>query len=121
MKVNKRITRPFFCYDKKCKIFYSTYSKETFEKGFSFFCYGKLIKEHIFTEKEAVHKNNICHCYFTPLKGAIRYFMCEEDLWGEANALCYVMNKLINVKCKCGSKEYKTILHKCFKCESKKD
>jgi len=119
-KINKRIFRPFFCYDKKCKILHSSYSKESFEKGFSFFCYGRLPKEHIFIEKEAEHKNSICHCYYTPLKGAIRYFMCEGDLWGEANALCAVMNKLIDVRCGCGAKTYKTIRHTCFKCNSKR-
>ncbi len=51
-------------------------------------------KPHRFKEKEAEHVNDICHCYYTPLKGAIRYFMNEGDLWGEINAKIWVLNKV---------------------------
>jgi len=97
MKKNKFIkqdNRPFFCYDKTAKVLYSTFSKDTFKRGFSFFCYGKLKNLHIFKEKEAIHKNDICHCYYTPLKGAVRYFVCAGDLWGELNAKIYLLNKV---------------------------
>ena len=114
-KIDKRITRPFFCYDKKCRVIYSSYSEESFKKGFSFFCYGKLPKAHVFVEKEATHKNNICHCYYTPLKGAIRFFVCEEDLWGEANAMCHVLDRLKKVKGDCGHMQNRVIRYQCFK------
>ena len=116
-KVDRRVTRPFFCYDKKCKIIYSTFDKTAHNDGFSFFCYGKLLRPHVFVEKKTKHVNDICHCYYTPLKGAVRYFTCHGDLWGEANALCAVMNRLKKDKCaKCKGKTVKMIIHKCFMC-----
>ncbi len=99
IKWDKKIVRPFFCYDKKCKIIYSTYKEKTHKEGFSYFCYGKLPKMHVWVENKAKHENDVCHCYYTPLKGAIRYFMNLGDLWGEAWAMIAVMNRLIKPKC----------------------
>jgi hypothetical protein len=113
---NRRISRPFFCYNRQCNIIYSTYDKDSFESGFSFFCYGKLPVSHIFYEKKIKHINDICHCYYTPLKGAIRFFINLGDLWGEANAKIAVMNRIQNLKCQCGGRSYKRITHWCMKC-----
>jgi len=117
---DKRNTRMPFCYNKQCKVLYSTYNKKSYKEGFSFFCYGKLPKPHTFIEKKAEHKNTLCHCYYTPLKGAIRFFLNEGDLWGEANAKVFVLNRLIKPKCpKCKRRTYKTIRHFCLNCERK--
>ena len=117
-----RINRPKFCYDKDCKVILSTYEKESFDEGLSFFCFGKLKEPHKFKEKETVHENNISHCYYTPLKGMIRYFMNTDDLWGEAQAKIRVLNKLIKVDCKkCGERMNRVIRYICFssKCNPK--
>lgn len=116
--MKERINRPPFCYDKNCKVLLSTYDDEIFNKGFSFFCFGKLKKAHIFKDKETTHWNDISHCYYTPLKGMIRFFMNTDDLWGEAHSKLIVLNKLIEVKCKkCGGIKKKVISHECFKCK----
>ena len=116
-----KINRPPFCYDKECEVIYSTYKDEDFDKGFSFFCFGKLKEAHIFKEKKVEHVNDLSHCYYTPLKGMIRFFVNTEDLWKEATSKLAVLNKLVEVICeKCGSKMYKVATHVCFECESKK-
>lgn len=113
--------RPKFCFDKNCKVLLSTYSKGCFDKGESFFCFGKLKGCHQFKEKKTYHVNDISHCYYTPLKGMIRFFMNTDDLWGEAQAKIRVLNKLIHVKCKvCGERKNKVIRHVCFGCEGPK-
>ena len=116
-KITERRLRPRFCYDNSCKLIYSTYEEKCFEEGCSFFCFGIMKKENVFKEKKTVHKNPISHCYYTPLKGMIRFFMNEDDLWGEANAKLRVLDKLKKVKCdKCGGIMKKRVIHKCFKC-----
>ena len=121
MDIDKKITRPKFCFDQTCEIIYSTFNEEQYIEGFSFFCFGKLKQTHIFKEKEVVHDNNLSHCYYTPLKGMIRFFVNQEDLWGEANAKLAVLNRLIDVKCNtCGGKQYKAITHICFDCQTKR-
>ena len=121
-KWDKRNTRMPFCYDKQCKILYSTYNKKSHREGFSFFCYGKLPKPYIFVEKKAKHINDLCHCYYTPLKGAIRFFLNEGDLWGEAWAKVFTLNRLIKPKCqKCKGRIYKEIRHICHKCDKRNE
>lgn len=103
---DKKNNRPIFCYDKNCKVIYSTFQQEHFDEGYSFFCYGKLKKPHLFIEREAKHFNQLSHCYYTPLKGMIRFFVTIGDLWGEINAKLVVMNKL-------------QPLGKCYQCKKK--
>jgi hypothetical protein len=117
---DRKITRPKFCYDDECVVIYSTYREEDFRKGFSFFCFGRLKEPNVFKEKEVEHVNDLCHCYYTPLKGMIRFFVNTEDLWKEATSKLAVLNRLIEVKCdKCGSKMYKVARHICFECQYK--
>lgn len=112
-----RDCRPRLCFDKNCSVLLSTFEEESFDEGVSFFCFGKLKEVHIFKEKQTVHENDLSHCYYTPLKGMLRFFMNVEDLWGEANAWLRVLNKLKEVKCtKCGGIARKVIIHKCFEC-----
>lgn len=105
-KIDRHNIKAPFCYDKDCKVIYTTYNAENFKKGYSFFCYGKLKTPHTFIERQAKHVNDISHCYYTPLKGMIRFFVCIGDLWGEINAKLVVMNKL-------------QPLGKCYKCKKK--
>jgi len=117
-EIDCKISRPPFCYDKECKVIYSSYNDKDFDEGFSFFCFGKLREVHIFKEKETEHINDLSHCYYTPLKGMIRFFVNAEDLWKEATSKLAVLNRLIEVKCeRCGSKMYKVARHVCFDCE----
>ena len=121
-EIVERRLRPRFCYDKSCKLIYSTYDEESFNEGFSFFCFGKLKEKNVFKEKQIVHENTISHCYYTPLKGMIRFFMNEDDLWGEANAKLRVLNKLKEIKCdKCGGEMRKIITHKCLDCPTSEE
>ena len=109
--------RPKFCFDESCNLLLSTFDEKSFNEGVSFFCFGKLKVKKVFEEKDMVHVNPISHCYYTPLKGMIRFFMNEDDLWGEANAWLRVLDKLKKVKCdKCGGIMKKRITHRCFKC-----
>jgi uncharacterized protein YwqG len=113
----EREERPPFCFDKSCQLLLSVYDKKSFDEGYSFFCFGKLAKTQVFKEREILHENNISHCYYTPLKGMLRFFMNEDDLWGEAWAKVRVLNKLKEIKCgKCGGVVRKRIVNTCLDC-----
>lgn len=119
--IDHRKTRPFWCYDKKCKIVFSTYNKKSYDQGYSSFCYGALPKLHTFKCRQAVHRNNMCYCYYTPLKGAIRFLCNENDVFGEIIAMIGVLNRRLKTKCrKCGRRNYKVMLHQCDYCEREK-
>jgi len=116
-KERARKLRPPFCFDKSCQLLLSTYEEKSFDEGYSFFCFGKLKKPQVFKEKQALHENTLSYCYYTPLKGMIRFFMCEDDLWGEVWAMIRVMNKLKEIKCgKCGGVVRKRIVNTCLDC-----
>jgi ribosomal protein L37E len=120
-KVDEKLVRPRFCYDQGCNVIYSTWNEDNFAKGFSFFCFGKLKEVHTFREREILHENDLSHCYYTPLKGMIRFFCNTGDLWKEATSKLAVLNRLIDVRCdKCGGKQYKIARHVCFSCEHPK-
>lgn len=122
-KVDHLRTRPPWCYDKKCKVILSRYNEKSHDQGYSSFCYGALPEVHIFKQNEVTHDNNMCHCYYTPLKGAIRFFTKEDDLWGEISSMIGVLNRRIKVKChKCGKKgARKVVSHYCPTCTRKKE
>ena len=107
--------RPPWCYDKSCKILLSRFEQSSYDKGFSSFCYGQMPEPKEQKHNEALHVNDICHCYYTPFKGAIRYFMNEGDLWGEINAKIWVLNKVNPIR-KC-SKCKKDILREIRVCK----
>lgn len=117
-KIDRRRTRPPWCFDKKCRVVFSVFDKKAHKQGYSSFCYGSLPKPHSYKHNEVTHKNNMCHCYYTPLKGAIRFLTNENDLWGEISALVGVLNRRIKVKChKCGKRgAYKVVRHHCPNC-----
>ena len=106
------MNRPCWCYDKLAEIIYTSYSDEVYEKGYSCFCYGKMVKPNDFIFKEANHVNDICHCYYTPLKGAIRFFVCKGDLFGEIQAKLIVLNKIspLSQCVDCGEKVNRRLL-----------
>lgn len=110
---DKKINRPRWCYDKKAKVLYSTFNKEYYEEG-----YGrmKIPREDDFNKVK--HINDICHCYYTPFKGAIRYFINKDDVWGETHAKIGVMNRIFNKKCHIHKEEdsYLVLRHSCPKC-----
>jgi len=117
LKIDKRIKRPPFCFDKTNKVIYSTYDKEDFDKGWSFFCYGKLSKLHVFRERKVEHRNDMCHCYYTPLKGMIKFYINIEDILGETQAGIAVINRLSRPHCpECGEDMYKIVKYECPRC-----
>jgi hypothetical protein len=103
------MNRPDTCIDKQCGFIYSSFDKDRndIEKGFSYFCYGKLPGNHIgadFKHIDAQHDNDISHCIYTPLKGIIRFFVNKDDLWIELLGMMMTLDKLHPIgKCvKCG-------------------
>lgn len=122
MVKDKKIKRPYWCYDKIAKVLYSTYNKEQYKEGFSMFCYGMMAIPRNDKFNKVKHINNLCHCYYTPLKGAIRFFINIEDVWGELWAKIAVMNKVVKGKCIKHPKEksYRTINYQCSKCAKEK-
>lgn len=111
-------TRPPWCYDKQCEVILSRFTKKGYEDGASSFCYGSLLTPNEFLYKKVNHKNNICHCYYTPLKGAIRFFCNEDDIWSEIQAMIGVLNRRIKTKCvRCGKENYRALISKCDDCD----
>lgn len=118
MSVDKLRTRPFWCYNKKRKVILSRFTKKGYEEGASSFCYGALTELHKFKHNQVEHVNNMCHCYYTPLKGAVLFFCNENDVWGEIQAGISVLNRRIKIKCrKCGRRSFKILLNKCGHCD----
>ena len=117
---NKQINRPKFCLDELCEILVSSYSEGDLAEGYSFECFGKLKEENIFKEKDIIHKNNISHCRYTPLKGMLRFFENINDIQGQIQVQLRVMEKLIECKCPtCGGKLRKVWGHLCLDCGEK--
>ena len=73
--------RPHICPDETCEPLFSTYKRETFDKGESYLCWGRLKEPNTFLAKEVEHKNEYHRCIYTPLKGHIMFFMNIEDAW----------------------------------------
>jgi hypothetical protein len=120
-KIDCKNERPKFCYDKDCTVVFSTYNEADFDKGFGFFCLGKLKEPKIFKEKSIEHVNGLSYCCYTPLKGMIRFFVNTDDLWKEATNMLAALNRLIEIKCpQCNSKIYKVPYHVCFECQAKR-
>jgi len=109
MKFKKPI-RPFWCYEKKAKILRATFDEDSYKKGFSMFCYG-LIKPKEWKYNEVVHINNICHCYYTPFKGAVKFVINKDDIWGELISHIGVLNQVDPIgKCsKCRKEIYREL------------
>jgi hypothetical protein len=106
--------RPHLCFDKDCKIIFNSYNKEYVEKGYSYFCFGKLKEPHKFTEKECVHVNDYCHCVYTPLKGVLRFFINEGDAWIYQLGMCGILNNAKPLVCdECGpvNRVSSTVIH----------
>ena len=45
----------------------------------SFDCVGRLKEPHEFVWKQITHRNEYCHCIFTPLKGMIKFLLTALD------------------------------------------
>ena len=50
------------------------------DNGGSYFCWGKLEKEHIYEAKETIHRNDYSMCICSPAKGIIRFFITANDV-----------------------------------------
>ena len=95
--------RPHLCLDNTCKIMWVSYDKKHHDKGWSYFCFGKLKEPHIFTEKECKHINEYCYCVYTPLKGVLRFFINENDAWIYQLGMCAIMSDSSPLICdECG-------------------
>ena len=93
------MNRPTICFDKDCEIIITDFTEASFDQGFSFVCYGKMKKKHLFIERETKHENDISRCVYTPLKGMIRFFECFEDLCSDIALQIIVMDKLQPLIC----------------------
>ena len=96
--------RPCLCFDKTCKILYNVYDEEYHNKGYSYFCFGKLKEPHVFMEKECKHINEYCYCVYTPLKGVLRFYINENDAWIYQLGMCAIMSDSSPLVCdECGN------------------
>ena len=113
----KEIKKLYHRIEKDSKVIFSAFESEEYKAGCSCFCFGQMPKTHRFMASTTEHVNDLCHCYYTPLKGAILFLTNEDDLWGELNAKIAVLNRILKVKCKdCGEDKYKHVVHTCPKC-----
>ena len=95
--------RPAYCFDNTCTILWKNYDQEYHDKGYSYFCFGKLKTPHRFVEKECEHINNYCHCIYTPLKGALRFYISQDDAWIYQLGACHILNNAEPLFCdECG-------------------
>ncbi|KXH76260.1 MAG: hypothetical protein AM326_03100 [Candidatus Thorarchaeota archaeon SMTZ-45] len=84
--------RPHLCPDETCNPLYCNYDRRNFDKGYSYFCWGKIKKEHVFVAGEVEHKNQFHQCIYTPLKGHIVFFITTDDAWTDFLGSCTVMD-----------------------------
>ena len=100
-KVNEN--RSKHCFDSECEILFNVYDEDSHNKGYSYFCFGKLKEPRIFTEKECEHINEYCHCVYTPLKGALRFYINKNDAWIYQLGVCQILNNAVLLYCdECG-------------------
>lgn len=93
-KWDKKKARPPWCYKKDSKVIYSIFDKQSHIDGCSSFCFGKMKEVQSFKENITVHENDICQCYYTPLKGAILFLTNKDDIWADRNAIDAVLKRL---------------------------
>uniref|UniRef100_A0A6M3MBQ7 Uncharacterized protein n=1 Tax=viral metagenome TaxID=1070528 RepID=A0A6M3MBQ7_9ZZZZ len=105
---------PKYCFDENCRIMWVNYSEEHHKKGWSYFCFGKLNSPHRFVEKECEHINDYCYCVYTPLKGALRFFINKGDAWIYQLGMCSILNDAEPLVCdECGiiNRVGSTVIH----------
>ena len=95
--------KPHLCPDKDCKRVWSNYSKDSFDRGASYTCWGKMTKPHLFIERETEHVNPYSYCVYTPLKGHIRFFVNSDDAWSDHIGSGAIMDDADQLVCdECG-------------------
>lgn len=91
------------CPDQSCEPLFCNYSRETFDKGASYFCWGRIKEPHVFFAKETEHKNEYHQCIYTPIKGHIMFFITADDAWSDFLGSATVMDNWEPLKCdECG-------------------
>ena len=106
--------RPIYCFDKTCKMLFKIYDEDAHNDGYSYFCFGKLKEPHVFTEKQCRHVNDYCYCVYTPLKGALRFFINKGDAWIYQIGVCKIQDDADPLYCdECGfiSRLGSTVIH----------
>lgn len=72
-------------------------------QGYSGECIGRMEPPVEFIYGGNLHRNEINHCHFTPLKGIIRYQECADDLWGSLILISRALDVLRPIQCtECG-------------------
>lgn len=73
------------------------------DEGYSGDCIGKS-KPTTYEVGGQVHTNDMNHCIITPLKGVIRFQVCEEDIRGMLHMAKHVLHYLDEARkcCECG-------------------
>lgn len=95
--------RPHLCPDISCEVVFCNYARENFDKGYSYFCWGKIKEPHVFVAKEVEHKNEFHQCIYTPLKGHIMFFITADDAWTDFLGSAKVMDVWEVLECdECG-------------------
>lgn len=95
--------RPHLCPDETCIPIFCNYDRENFDKGYSYMCWGKMLKQHVFVAKEVKHENQFHQCIYTPLKGHIMFFITPDDAWVDFLGFAKVMDYADLLQCdECG-------------------
>ncbi|MFQ6077172.1 MAG: hypothetical protein ACE5Z5_13750 [Candidatus Bathyarchaeia archaeon] len=95
--------RPHLCPDESCEVLRTDYSREVFDKGASYTCFGKMRDPHIFVAKKTEHLNEYSFCYYTPLKGHVRFFINADDAWSDFLGFAAIMDHANPLSCdECG-------------------
>lgn len=75
--------RPWCCPEHSCAPLFQVKDSHidltVCKSGKTFFCYGRMIKAITFIYDGEKHANDLSTCFYTPLKGVIRFQMNEDD------------------------------------------
>lgn len=70
--------RPWCCPEPRCWLLMN-YNVAGTRPGESFICFGVMERPVEFSYGGVVHKNDLNHCDYTPLKGVVRWQENEDD------------------------------------------
>lgn len=98
------VTRPWCCPEPECTPILSSCQQDPQpETGVSFICFGYLKKPIPFTYAGRPHRNDVTGCWYSPLKGMIRWQETVEDWWRTVEDYQEAMRRLpLTVIARCG-------------------
>ena len=73
------IPRPWCCPEPRCAPILNDQVQAVPTPGDSFICFGQMPEPVEFSYDGSVHRNDLNHCDYTPLKGVIRWQENPDD------------------------------------------